>query len=222
MKLLANSKLLCALLAVVSVGMGVQTYYLVRVHRQLRASEVQAAETTAWIETSEADDDQTALIPADPRTSLVPVDPFADLDQAEERMRSLFDNFHDRFDRNFGDSWFDNRPILADGSSFLLGNMGQLGPRVDLQDCGDSYEVTVDVPGAEETEVVVRVEGDMLIVEGSCATSNEESEPGSFVRRERQFGRFERRLAIPQDADDSTLHTEYANGVSKVTLLKKS
>ena len=192
MKLLANSKLLCALLAVVSVGMGVQTYYLVRVHRQLRASEVQAAETTAWIETSEADDDQTALIPADPRTSLVPVDPFADLDQAEERMRSLFDNFHDRFDRNFGDSWF------------------------------DSYEVTVDVPGAEETEVVVRVEGDMLIVEGSCATSNEESEPGSFVRRERQFGRFERRLAIPQDADDSTLHTEYANGVSKVTLLKKS
>lgn len=222
MKLLADSKLLCALLAVVSVGMGVQTYYLVRVHRQLGGSELQAAETAAPRAASEADEVSAALIPATPQASPAPVDPFADLDQVEERMRSLFDNFYDRFDHSFGGPWIDNHPFFADGDSFLLGNLGQLGPRIDLQDRGDRYELTVDVPGAEQSDVVVRVEGHMLIVEGSRATTTEESEPGSFVRRERQFGRFERRIALPQDADDSTLSTEFANGVLTVTLQKES
>lgn len=224
MKLRADSKLLCALLAVVAVGMGVQTFYLVRVHHRLDAAEVRAAGTIVSKEGNDAqvEDEQIAFVPAHPQTGLAPVDPLARFDQAEERMRSLFDNFYDRFDSNFGDSWFNNHPFLADGDWFLLGNAGQLGPRVDLQDRGDHYELTVDVPGAEETDVVVRTENDMLIVEGSRDSTTEESEPGSYVRRERQFGRFERRLSLPQDADAATLHTDFDNGVLKVTLQKQS
>ena len=79
---------------------------------------------------------------------------------------------------------------------------------------------SVDVPGADESQVDVRVENDMLIVQGSRGSRLEESEPGSYVRRERHSGRFERRLALPNDADASSLRTEYEEGVLRITLQK--
>jgi HSP20 family protein len=198
--------------------MGVQTYYVIQVHHRLDAAEARAAEATASNGPS-VEADQT---PAGPHGALAPADPLAQLDEAEARMRTLFDEFYDRFDRDLGASWYDRPPLIADGDSFFFGDMGQLGPRVDLQDRGDHYELTVDVPGSDEANVEVRVEDDMLVVEGSRESTTEESEPGSYVRRERQFGHFERRLALPNDADASTLQTELENGVLKATLQKKS
>lgn len=222
MKLLASGKLLCALLAAVTVGMGVQTYYLFQVHSQLDA---RAAGTALPNEADDGrvEDEQSASLPAAPQR-LAPADPFARLERAEERMRSLFDGFYERFDAGFGDTgfgnaWFDRAPFFADGDSFFVGDAGGFGPRVDLQDRGDSYELTVDVPGSDETNVVVRAEDGALIVAGSRDSTIEESE-GDYMRRERQFGRFERRLSLPRDADVDSLETAFENGVLRVTLQK--
>lgn len=212
MKLLAGNKVLCALLAAVAAGMGVQTYYLVQLHRRMNAAE---EVETAKVTTSEETADRAA------GASPALADPFAELEEAEARMRSLFDDFYDRFDTGLDESWFDRRPFFADGDSFLFSPSGQLGPRVDLQDRDDHYEMLVDVPGADEADVVVRAENDMLIVEGSRSSTLEESEPGSYVRRERHTGRFERRVSLPDDADPSSVRTEYEDGVLRVTLRKK-
>lgn len=217
MKLLASNKFLGTLLAVVFVGMGAQSYYLIQVHRQLSALKVQAEEPTTAFK-FQTTDEQTA----DPQGLANRIDPFAGLDQAEARMSKLFDSFYDRFNRNFDGLGLDDSAPMTNGDSFFLGSAGLLGPRVDLQEHDDTYELTVDLPGAKETDVVVRIEDQMLIVEGSRETVSEVSEPGSFVRRERQFGRFERRLALPHDALGSTLRTEFDNGVLKVTLNKQS
>lgn len=223
MRLFASSKLLCALLAVVAIGSGAQTYYLVQVHNRLEAAEVRAAEaaTSAAVDDTKPERDQTALVPADPLPGLAPADPFPQFGRAEERMRSLFDDFYDRFDSTFGDPWFNTYPLFADGDSFRFG-AGHVVPRVDLQDRGDHYEMIVDLPGSDETDVIVRTEGDLLIVEGSRDSTLEESEPGNYVRRERRLGRFERRLTLPSDADTETLQTEVENGVLRVSLRKRS
>lgn len=215
MKPLVSNKLLVAFLALVTVGLGIQTYSLVRVHRELDALEASSAQ--APVEEARAGE-PLALHQQPP---LAPHDPFADLEAAEARMRGLFDNFYERFDRSFGDSFFDT-PFALDGDSFLLDATGLIGPRIDLQDSGDHYEVIVDVPGAEEADVTVRTEDGTLIIEGSRATASETSEPGSYVRRERQFGRFERRLSLPQDADTTTQETTFENGVLKVTFQKSA
>jgi len=223
MKLLASSKWLFALLAVLTVGMGVQTYYLIQVHEQLETSEVQASEVAQLDDAGDATHDgQGATVPSDPPSGLVPVDPLDRLGRAEDRVRRLFDDFYERFDAGFGDPWLDRPTLLADGDSFFMGNTGQFGPRVDLQDRGDYYELTVDVPGSEETDVVVLTDGQVLVIEGTRDTTTEESQPGSYVRRERQFGHFERRLRIPEDADPSTLSHGLENGVLRVTLHKHS
>ena len=200
-----------ALLAVAAVGLGAQTYYLVQVRRQLDAAEARTAATAA------PDVQQRAGGPA----AALPRDLFADLDAADARMRELFDSFYARFDRDLGARHPLLDPSLVDdGDPFLLGGAGQLGPRVDLRDRGDHYELSVDLPGAERADVEVRAEHGMLIVAGSRTTAREEEQPGSYVRRERHFGRFERRLKLPADADPSTLQTEYENGVLRATIDK--
>ena len=214
MKSLAGNKVLIALLAVMAIVMVLQTSYLVRVHGQLDGAgdreEVQRGLSPSPSEAGRAD-----------VAALTPHDPFAELEEAESRMRSLFDDFYARFDRGPGASWFDESPFLADGDSFFFGPNGRLGPRVDLQDRGDHYEMLVDVPGADETDVSVRIENDTLTVEGTRDATRAESDDGAYVRRERHVGRFERRLPLPADADPTTLHTEYENGVLRVTLAKQ-
>lgn len=227
MKLLADSKWLCALLAVVTVGMGVQTYYLVQVHRKLDAEAAHTAEPERAAEAQVASTEQEApaLAPGAPQPDGAARAPLARSNRAEERMRSLFDSFYDRLDRDWGAGWIARPPLSMDGfggASFLLGDGSHFGPRVDLQDRGDRYEWRLDVPGADETDVVVRAEDGVLIVEGTRRSTTEESEPGNYVRRERHFGRFQRRLSLPGDAATETLRTALENGVLTVTLQKKS
>lgn len=220
MKHLAGSKLLYALLAAVTVGLGVQTYSLVQVHREL--GELRRQSVGAPAEVAHAEEARPAQPQAlQPMPPLAAQDPFADLAATEARMRSLFDTFYERFDQSFDDSFFDT-PFTLDGDSFLLGTGGRLGPRIDLQDRGDHYEVTVDVPGAEEADVAVRTEDGTLIIEGTRSAAGETSEPGSYVRRERRFGRFERRLSLPSDADAKTQETTFENGLLKVIFRKSA
>ena len=215
MKPLVDNKVLYALLAVLAIGMGVQTYYLVKVREEIGSTRVSAAERLdAPPPAAEEDSDEVAA-----GAMRATGDPF---EATEERMRSLFDDFYERFDRGFGVPWFDTSPFTVDGDSFLFGSAGRLGPRVDLQDKGDRYEMLVDVPGVEQTDVVVRTEEGMLIVEGSRKSTFEESEGDKYVRRERHTGRFERRLSLPSDADPAALETEYEAGVLRIVLGKKS
>jgi HSP20 family protein len=215
MKPMASNKLLVAFLALVTVGLGLQTYSLVRVHHELDALRASSAE----VPIAEARAPEPLALQQ--QSPLAPRDPLTDFEAAEARMRGLFDTFYERFDQSFGDSYFDT-PFALDGDSFLMDATGLIGPRIDLQDSGDHYEVIVDVPGAEEADVTVRTEDGTLIIEGSRATASETSEPGSYVRRERQFGRFERRLPLPQDADSTTQETTFENGVLKVTFQKSA
>jgi HSP20 family molecular chaperone IbpA len=211
MRPFSANKLLGALLAVLVVGMGLQTYYLVRVHRELRAAEARAAEREA-----RPGGDPSSTLPAPG----IPSDPFAELDAAEERMQALFDDFQRRFDEDllgaFGDRW-----PFGDGDSFLFDSTGLPGPRADLQDRGDRYELVMDIPGAEEADVTVAIEDGVLRVEGTRTSTQENSAPGQFLRRERQFGRFVREIALPEDADPSTLETELKSGVLTASIAKR-
>jgi HSP20 family molecular chaperone IbpA len=211
MRFFEANKVTGALLAVLAVGMGVQTYYLVRVHRELRSPEARAAEREELAEAGS------------PRaTPALPGDPSAALDAAEERLRELFDDFEQRFGEDLLGSFWDRSPFEGDGDSFLFGPGGLPGPRADLRDRGDRYELVMDVPGADEADVTVAIEEGVLRVEGTRSSTKEDSGPGEFLRRERQFGRFLREIPLPEDADPSSLETRFENGVLTATIAKRA
>ena len=93
--------------------------------------------------------------------------------------------------------------------------------RTDIEDKGDSYELTAELPGFSKEEIKINVEGDYLTV---SAEHNEEKEEknkkGQFIRRERKYGSFSRGFYVG-DIKKDQINAAYQDGVLTLTLPKK-
>lgn len=89
---------------------------------------------------------------------------------------------------------------------------------VDLQDKGDHYLITADLPGFSEEQIKVEVEDDILSIQAE-KTESKECEEGEYLCKERSRGSFLRRFTISGiDADKIT--GNFHNGVLELTLPK--
>lgn len=76
--------------------------------------------------------------------------------------------------------------------------------------------VTVEMPGMDiEKDIDVSVEGDMLTIKGEKTEESEIDEEDRYLH-ERRFGRFERRIALPDGVDPDTVRASYEKGVLTV------
>jgi len=192
-----------ALLTVLTAVVGVQSYLLFQVHRDLGALPEPARARSA--------DEQAGRSPrnlahrssgalADPADPLV-ADPFG-------AMRDMQSRIDDLFERSLRD--FDLDHPLAPSAV----------PRADLSEDGDEYVVRVDVPGADESSFEVSLDDRSLTVEGARSDDIREEGPGRVLRQERRVGRFERRFALPGPVDPGSLTSDYADGVLTVRVRK--
>lgn len=134
-------------------------------------------------------------------------DPFAEM----QRMQS-------QIDRIFGDAF--NRFGQTPTFESLLAERPH-SPRFDLVDEGGRYAVTVDVPGADESEINVELNGQTLTVNATTTQQQSESgESGNVIHQERRIGSFQRRIQLPDPVDGQSLNTRYENGVLTITLDK--
>ena len=93
-------------------------------------------------------------------------------------------------------------------------------PRVDLQESDEDLLVTVDLPGVEQSDVEVKMEGDTLIICGEKRADNEQKQQ-NFHLMERSYGRFERSVALPFSPNPDQAEARYENGVLTVRLPKQ-
>ena len=92
-------------------------------------------------------------------------------------------------------------------------------PAMDAYERDDELVVKVEVPGLRPEDVEVSVEDDTLCIRG--AREEESSvEEGSFIRRERMSGRFERQVRLPPGADPEAVRASYDHGVLEVRVPK--
>lgn len=90
-------------------------------------------------------------------------------------------------------------------------------PAVDvLRDDGDLV-LRADIPGIKPEEVTIEVENDVLTVSGHHEESKEEKTE-EFVRRERRYGSFSRRMALPGGVDPKKIKAETRDGVLEVKI----
>src|ERR1700751_5210966 len=94
-------------------------------------------------------------------------------------------------------------------------------PAVDVYE--DEHQVTlkIEVPGIDEKDIDVRVEGNTLTVQGERKIENEEKEE-NFRRIERQYGSFTRSFTLPSSVDPGQVSAHYDKGVLKINLAKKA
>ena len=123
---------------------------------------------------------------------LAKVDPFRDL-------RAIEDEFDRVMGRAFSrDTWM---------------------PALDVKETSERFEVTVDLPGLDPTDVNVTFEDGMLTLSGK-RQFQEEDKGDTWHRIERGFGTFARSIRLPQTADPERIEASFDKGVLKVSVPK--
>ena len=86
-------------------------------------------------------------------------------------------------------------------------------PRVDTFIKDDNLVVRADLPGVDPKEVDISLEGNILTVRGERKAEKEDAN-----YREVSYGRFERRVRVPNGTDAEKIAAKYTNGVLEVTV----
>jgi HSP20 family protein len=119
--------------------------------------------------------------------------------------------FHDFFE-DFSPFFRDQRPLIRDDIDFL--------PKLDIKSTETELEVTVDLPGIDKKDLEVNIEDGVLTIKGEKKGEKREEKDG-YTYYERHLGRFERRVHLPEDVDESSLRAEYKDGVLRLTALRR-
>lgn len=128
-----------------------------------------------------------------------------------------------------------------DSRSQLDLSMGESATQLDLADHGDTYVVTVDVPGFDGDDLESRLRGDTLEIsgerereqtfgEGAAAGESETDDeedaddatesPGTYIRRERETQSFSRQVRLPDPVDADAVTASLNNGILTIWLPK--
>jgi HSP20 family protein len=137
-------------------------------------------------------------------------DPFEEMRSMQSEMNQLFGESFSRFS------------MLPTPDSFLAG--ATFSPRINIEDSGDSYIVTVDIPGAQESTIDVSIVDGNLELQGSTQMTNNESQSGklgAMLHRERFFGSFRRSIPLPEDIEPNSLSQSYDRGTLRIEIKKK-
>lgn len=200
-----KNETIAAIAAVLVIILGIQAYTMFRLNDRLN-------QLSGFY--SQAGDSQTKIQNA-PKPNLspskdddflngLPWNPYAEIQHMQNEMEQMFDDSFSRFHMR--------TPI---------GSLSKT-PDVDLQEKTDRYIVTVDVPGADESSIDVKLEDQVLRISIKTEQAKDEAddESGEYRYRERFVGQFQRALTLPGPANAAKMTTEYHSGVLTITIPK--
>jgi HSP20 family protein len=124
--------------------------------------------------------------------ALIRWEPFAELTEMRTRFDRLLDDLGD-------------------------GRLREWAPAVDIVRENGHMLVSADVPGFKPEEISIEVEKGVLTVSGRHEESSEATDE-KFVRRERRYGSFLRRVSLPEGVDAKKIKATTHDGVLEVTV----
>ena len=127
------------------------------------------------------------------------------LTELKERVGRALELFYDRIGRHHHG---------------VAGHVAEERPPAEVSERQGGLSVTLELPGldAEDIEVVAR-EGSLTVRGEKRAARDEEGE--TYVLRERAYGSFERRFALPSHLDAEAAAASFKNGVLTVTVPRR-
>lgn len=108
--------------------------------------------------------------------------------------KNLFDDF---FDYPFG--------RLTAGSGDLM--------KTDVKETGQAYEIMMNLPGVKKEDVKAELkDGYLTITAGTNTSSEEKSEDGRYIRRERYTGSCSRSFFVGERVTEEDIKAKFENG----------
>lgn len=131
--------------------------------------------------------------------------------------RNPFLSLHREVNRLFDDVFrsFESRlPAFGALSSF-----GGGWPNVEISETDKEIKVTAEVPGLDENDVEVLLDGGVLTLRGE---KRSETEDRDRQFSERFYGRFERRIPLGVEVEEDAVDARFRNGVLSIVLPKSA
>jgi HSP20 family protein len=125
-----------------------------------------------------------------------------------------FLSLHREMNRLFDDTF----RSMDDGTAERGGQLSV--PQLDIHESEGEFCVTADLPGVEESDIDLRIEGDTLTIRGEKRQQGERDERGYHIM-ERSSGAFQRTLRLPMEPDPAKVTAECHNGVLTVHIAKE-
>jgi HSP20 family protein len=127
---------------------------------------------------------------------------------------SEMDRLFDRFRLPTLRGWMDMEPSAR--ASAIVAN-----PAIDIVEDEKAYQLTAELPGMEEKDVDVSIDGDMLTLKGEKQQETEKKQ-GNHTLSERSYGSFQRSFSLPDGVDREKIEANFAKGVLTITLPKSA
>jgi len=116
----------------------------------------------------------------------------------------------------FFEDFFDEFPF---GGS-LLQNRDQWMPAVDILEKDGNLVLRAELPGIDEKEIDLKLEGNVLTLKGERKVEKDEKK-ANYHRVESYHGAFSRSFKLPDTVDRDKIRAEYKNGILTVTIPQK-
>ena len=129
-----------------------------------------------------------------------------------------FDRLSRELSRGFTPLGFTRFPESF-GTELVSGQASLTFPKVNIQDDGERYRVSVIAPGLDADSVKVTAQKNRLEFSGTIR-GEELSEGDQVHRTERSVGSFQRSFRLPTDVDVDDITAEYKDGILNIDVPK--
>jgi len=127
------------------------------------------------------------------------------------QMSTLWDEMNDLFEQHFG-----GRSLMRP-----LSGMTRWAPSVDMYETDDEIVVKADVPGMSKEDLEVTVTEEAITISGETQ-AEEEVKGENYMRRERRYGKFTRRLPLPAAVHLDEAKAKFTDGILEVRVPKEA
>jgi len=90
-------------------------------------------------------------------------------------------------------------------------------PPVDILEKDGNLILRVEVPGIDEKDIDLKLEGNVLTLKGEKKLENDRDR-SEYHRLESYFGAFGRSFTLPESADRDQIKAEFKNGILTITV----
>ncbi|GHV77737.1 molecular chaperone Hsp20 [Spirochaetia bacterium] len=97
-------------------------------------------------------------------------------------------------------------------------------PAVDIKETAETYELTAELPGHDEKNIEVHVDGGVLTIEtgNQGSLEDEKTTEERYVIRERRSSSFSRSFKLPENADMEAITASFKNGLLCLEIKKRA
>ena len=133
-----------------------------------------------------------------------------------EEMRRMQQQMERRFNDRYNTPYY-NRP---DYRYRFQQNIS--APEMDMREDRDRYIVLVNIPGTDQKDISVTLEGQRLTVMGKQEYKNQDRDAnGNIIFSERRSGKFKRSITLHEPVEKKGMKNQIDNGVLRIMIPKK-